>query len=154
VATPDITLLAPATRADYTFGGWYGNARFTGDAVTEIPTGSTGNKTFYAKWTVNSYNQPITLTINDFTDPAADAFTETTFTMAKSGESKTKTINISGLDSNGATAVWHIGLAQIGTGRSVTLSAANLSLGKHTLRVTALYGGVKYSKELAFTVME
>ena len=45
-----ITLPTP-TREGYTFGGWYDNADFEGTAVTEILTGSTGNKTFYAKWT-------------------------------------------------------------------------------------------------------
>jgi uncharacterized repeat protein (TIGR02543 family) len=45
----DITLVA-ATRDDYTFGGWYDNDEFNGTAVTSIPTGSTGDKAFYAKW--------------------------------------------------------------------------------------------------------
>ena len=30
---------------------WYDNENFYGDIVTNIPKGSTGNKTFYAKWT-------------------------------------------------------------------------------------------------------
>jgi uncharacterized repeat protein (TIGR02543 family) len=47
--------LAAATRGSYTFGGWYDNSGFTGSAVTSIPQGSTGNKTFYAKWTAVSY---------------------------------------------------------------------------------------------------
>ena len=40
-------LIAPAAKV---FGGWYDNAACTGDPVTEIPAGSTGNKTFYARW--------------------------------------------------------------------------------------------------------
>jgi uncharacterized repeat protein (TIGR02543 family) len=44
-----ITLPTP-TKDGYTFDGWYNNAEFTGTAVTEIPAGSTGNRTFYAKW--------------------------------------------------------------------------------------------------------
>lgn len=32
------------------FGGWYDNDRYTGDAVTAITSGSSGNKTFYARW--------------------------------------------------------------------------------------------------------
>ena len=39
-----------APRDGYTFAGWYDNADFEGDAVTEVPVGSIGNKTFYAKW--------------------------------------------------------------------------------------------------------
>jgi uncharacterized repeat protein (TIGR02543 family) len=42
--------LAPPSRQGYIFTGWYDNADFSGDAVAEIPAGSTGNKDFYAKW--------------------------------------------------------------------------------------------------------
>jgi len=37
-------------REGYTFAGWYDNPDFEGDAVTEVPLGSSGDKTFYAKW--------------------------------------------------------------------------------------------------------
>lgn len=42
-------------REGYTFAGWYDNPDFEGDAVTEVPLGSSGDKTFYAKWTPESY---------------------------------------------------------------------------------------------------
>ena len=44
-----ITLDAP-TKDGYTFAGWFDNAEFTGSAVTTITAGSTGDKTFWAKW--------------------------------------------------------------------------------------------------------
>ena len=44
-----VTLLAP-TQAGYIFGGWYDNEGLNGDPVTTIPEGSSGDKTFYAKW--------------------------------------------------------------------------------------------------------
>ena len=47
-------------RTGYTFGGWYNNAEFTGSAITSF-TGQTGNKTFYAKWTLISYDISYTL---------------------------------------------------------------------------------------------
>jgi uncharacterized repeat protein (TIGR02543 family) len=50
VASGLITLQAP-TKASATFGGWYDNGGFSGSAITQIAAGSTGNKTFYAKWT-------------------------------------------------------------------------------------------------------
>lgn len=34
----------------FVFVGWFDNAEFEGNAATEIPQGSTGDKTFYAKW--------------------------------------------------------------------------------------------------------
>ena len=43
--------LGEATGRDgYAFDGWYTNEDFEGDAVTEIPKGSTGDITLYAKW--------------------------------------------------------------------------------------------------------
>ncbi len=47
--------LPEPTRAGYTFGGWYKNSGLTGTAVTSITTIDTGAKTYYAKWTANTY---------------------------------------------------------------------------------------------------
>ncbi|MBO5012966.1 MAG: InlB B-repeat-containing protein [Paludibacteraceae bacterium] len=49
IETPTITLKDP-TKTGYTFNGWYSEAGFT-NKVTQIATGSTGDKTLYAKWT-------------------------------------------------------------------------------------------------------
>jgi uncharacterized repeat protein (TIGR02543 family) len=49
-----LTLSTP-TWTGYTFGGWYETSAFTGSAVTSIPAGSMGNKTFYAQWTATPY---------------------------------------------------------------------------------------------------
>ena len=49
VETETITLKDPV-KAGYTFGGWYKTEDFTGNAVTEIIQGTTGNITLYAKW--------------------------------------------------------------------------------------------------------
>ena len=51
----DTITLANPTRKGYTFGGWYTDAKFTTKA-TKIASCSTGNKTFYAKWTINKYS--------------------------------------------------------------------------------------------------
>lgn len=48
------TLKAP-TRKGYTFKGWYSDSKYK-NKVTKIKKGSTGNKTFYAKWAANKYN--------------------------------------------------------------------------------------------------
>ena len=39
------------TKTGYGFSGWYLSSDFSDDRCTEIPLGSVGNKTFYAKWT-------------------------------------------------------------------------------------------------------
>ena len=54
VESETITLKAPA-KAGYTFEGWYMAEDFTGEAVTEIPQGTTGDITLYAKWELVSY---------------------------------------------------------------------------------------------------
>ena len=48
--------LPEPTKKGYEFLGWYANAEFTGSAVTVIPAGSTGDKTFWAKWKVIPYS--------------------------------------------------------------------------------------------------
>lgn len=57
---PEVSLVEGAalpipTKIGYTFAGWYENPELTGDPVTDVPTGSTVNVTFYAKWTPNTY---------------------------------------------------------------------------------------------------
>ena len=60
--------LAEASKDGYTFGGWYSDAAFTADnEVTEIATGSTGNKEFFAKFS-ETYN--ITYNLNGGTNAA------------------------------------------------------------------------------------
>ena len=54
IETETITL-KPASRTGYTFKGWFNNEKCTGDAVTQIVKGSTGNKKFWAKWEANKY---------------------------------------------------------------------------------------------------
>lgn len=57
---PEYSLVAGAalpipTKTGYTFAGWYENQEFSGDPVTDVPTDSTENLNFYAKWTANTY---------------------------------------------------------------------------------------------------
>ncbi|MEG2583967.1 MAG: InlB B-repeat-containing protein, partial [Oscillospiraceae bacterium] len=50
-----ITLNSPSNRLGYTFDGWYDNAEFSGTEVTTIELGNSSDKSFYAKWRVDSY---------------------------------------------------------------------------------------------------
>ena len=43
------------SKTGYTFGGWYTDTKYT-TKVTEISASTTGDKTYYAKMTANSYN--------------------------------------------------------------------------------------------------
>ena len=69
-----IPLMTP-TREGYTFGDWYSDVAFTTSA-TEIVAGTTGDKTFYAKWEtvlslVDAYRDN---TISIYPNPANDHF--------------------------------------------------------------------------------
>lgn len=55
IDSESITLPTPS-REGYTFDGWSSSDEFTGDAIINIPSGSVGNKTFYAKWAPNKYD--------------------------------------------------------------------------------------------------
>ena len=106
VDTSTITLANP-TKTGYTFGGWYSDANFT-TKVTQIAKGSTGNKTFYAKWTANkitvdyneyggaaiangSCNYDGTLTLPT-TSPVRDGFTFNGWLMADGTVQKTGSV--------------------------------------------------------------
>ncbi|MEA4815471.1 MAG: InlB B-repeat-containing protein [Lachnospiraceae bacterium] len=60
------TLPTP-TKTGHTFGGWYITTNFSGSAVTSIIGTDTGNKTYYAKWTANSYT--IAYNLNEGINP-------------------------------------------------------------------------------------
>ena len=48
-----VTLPTNVTRSGYTFNGWYASSDFSGSVVTSIGSTETGNKTYWAKWTIN-----------------------------------------------------------------------------------------------------
>ena len=49
------TLPTDVTKTGYTFSGWYTNSSYIGGSVASVLPSETGDKTFYAKWTVNEY---------------------------------------------------------------------------------------------------
>lgn len=49
-----VTLPVP-TKTGHNFMGWFINSAFDGEPVTEISAGDYGNKTFYAKWEIITY---------------------------------------------------------------------------------------------------
>ena len=51
-------------KTGYSFEGWFAEDDFSGQVVEKIPAGSTGDKTFYAKWKVSA----ITVSLNERKD--------------------------------------------------------------------------------------
>lgn len=54
ITSSDIILKNP-TKTGHAFNGWYSDSACT-NQITTIAEGSTGNRTFYAKWTANTYS--------------------------------------------------------------------------------------------------
>ena len=50
------TLPTDVTKTGHTFAGWYANEDLSGNPVLAIGTSEYGNKTYWAKWTVNTYS--------------------------------------------------------------------------------------------------
>ena len=60
IESVNITLQSP-TQTSYTFDRWY-DSNTGGNQVTSIPSGSTGNRTLWARWFVNIITQPAATT--------------------------------------------------------------------------------------------
>ena len=85
VKSNDITLNNPS-KTGYTFAGWYENAGFEGQAITgvAIATGSTGGKTFYAKWKKLLTN--VDITVESIADQTYTGNAITPAVVVKDGE--------------------------------------------------------------------
>ncbi|WP_315323161.1 InlB B-repeat-containing protein [Stomatobaculum longum] len=83
VLDPDFTL-APATRAGYTFLGWFDNAALSGTAVTTLHSMDATDRHYYARWgSPNSYQ--IYYHANDTAaNPATNPNTVTSYTVLSS----------------------------------------------------------------------
>ncbi len=79
IESETITLPTPVY-AKHIFKGWYTESDFSGNPVTTVPKGSTGEKTFYAKW-VSSYD--ISYELNGGTNPenAPDVYSKESETI-------------------------------------------------------------------------
>ena len=65
-------IISDASKTGYTFDGWYSENTFE-NRIYSISTNSSGNKTFYAKFNINTYN--ITYNLNDGTHNNATTYT-------------------------------------------------------------------------------
>lgn len=123
--------LESATRRGYVFDGWYTNAGCTADAkITTITSGSTGDITLWAKWTLANYNITYNLNGGEFTSDNPKNYT------IESGD-----ITLNAPTKRGYTFVGWMGTDITGTVISVTIR--NNSTGDRTY--TAVWEIVDYS---------
>ncbi len=96
----DTIKLEKLSRTGYTFGGWYKDSKFK-TRVKTIDTGSTGNRTLYAKWTANKY----TVKFVGGSKTTGKMTNQTNFTYGKSVKLKANTFKKKGYVFKGWTTV-------------------------------------------------
>ena len=145
--------LAAPSRTGFSFGGWYAESDFSGTAVTEIPAGSTGNKTFYAQWqsevTVN-----ISVWVNEDGNILVSGDDPVISKTSSGGNASTFTAEVTSAYSG---VQWYLNGFPItgtqGTAQSITIKAADYSNGTYILGVTVAKDAVPYSTDIRFTVV-
>lgn len=141
VETPTIEFAAPS-KTGYTFNGWYAEKDFSGDNVTELPQGSYGDVTLYAKWTANKYTITYldTKLITDVTDATKVNSSSSCLSVATKNE-PTSIYAIVG--ENGKHAIYYA--KSYSYNRSFIITIVNLSVGK-TLKARTTCSASGYNK--------
>jgi uncharacterized repeat protein (TIGR02543 family) len=155
------TIIKPADPARPGFGlnGWYKDVglsddwNFATDAVTE-------NRTLYAKWTRNTLD--ITLDVGDITDINPSFPTIVISKTAAAPYFTTANVSVTESAYDSGSITWMVpkvgmGTDVTGTGASFELDAENVNYnttGVHFLKLEVKIGGVSYSKNIPFTIVD
>lgn len=141
--------LKSATKDNYIFGGWFDNSSCTGTAVTSISTTATGNKTYYAKWTLSA--TPQLASISDVSKTVND----TTFNVSATiNNSNYASGTLSVTASSGTTSVATVGTVSK-SGDNVTIPLTVKGPGTSTITVTLKDGSTTVdTKTFTVTVAE
>ncbi len=99
-----VTIL-DATKENKTFGGWYDNSSFTGNAITST-SGLSGDLTLYAKWN-SSLNDVATQYILALVDGYSSSSTDTITLSAPTGATCTNTLAYDGTTDNNLRYIGH-----------------------------------------------
>jgi uncharacterized repeat protein (TIGR02543 family) len=143
VTTEGITLKAPVY-AGHSFGGWHSDSTFTTPAGV-ILRGSTGNKTFYAKWLPGV---PLTITLHPV--PGDPPLSDVSMLL---GSSREFTVAAYG----GTASQWYWDGAEIGgaTNAAYTVIGSERGAGIYVLSVVVTTaGGEKVSAHCWVTIKE
>jgi uncharacterized repeat protein (TIGR02543 family) len=137
------------TLGGWDFLGWF--SALSGGTKYTWPHILAGDVTMYAHWAI-AYDKTIEWTIAGFTDEADSLSDKLGLSLAKPSGSATIWIDLENRTIAPNDIIWYMGLVEIGRGQSIEVTAGNLTVGKHILRVTVKYQGILYSKEFAVTV--
>jgi uncharacterized repeat protein (TIGR02543 family) len=130
----------------YTFTRWNTQADGSGTGFTGSTTVG-GDITVYAQWA-----WPSEITFNP--DAGDGAFSDTDFTLSKSGSGNPASQTISITGSGYTDPRWMVDGTLKGTGASITLDAADYGVGGHNLSLIIRKNGVSWSRDIAFTITE
>lgn len=104
------TLPSDVTRTNYEFAGWFDNSELTGTAVTNISTTATGDKEFWAKWTLVAVDRVLDIVDWEVTGNKITGLT----------------INANGLKTLGGSTDWKVRIGE--TEKDKDARAANRTL--------------------------
>ncbi|MEE3429095.1 MAG: InlB B-repeat-containing protein [Ruminococcus sp.] len=141
--------LKSASKDNYIFGGWFDNSSCTGTAVTSISTTATGNKTYYAKWTLAA--TPQLASISDVSKTVNDTSFNVSATINNSSYAS-GTLSVTA--SSGTTSVATVGSVSK-SGDNVTIPLTVKGPGTSTITVTLKDGSTTVdTKTFTVTVAE
>jgi uncharacterized repeat protein (TIGR02543 family) len=131
------------TRGGYNFAGWNTQPNGSGAAFGQSSEVN-GDITVYAGWVYEQFN----ITLN--ADDGDGAFSQVTFTVSKGGGTGLQTVTVTG--SGYTNPRWFVDGELAGTDSGIDISAADYTVGGHSLTLLITKGGVSWSKDLSFTV--
>ena len=144
-ASNDITLPNPTKSSD-PFIGWYDNANLYGTAITKIVKGSSGNKTFYARYNSSTVIPPDNIKLSE-----AKAALNVGYASGDSANSVTKNVTLATTGLHGVGVSWATSDAStITTGGVVTRKEAGDTT--VTLTATLTVGGLTDTKVFTLVV--
>ncbi len=126
-------LLPKLTKTGWAFSGWFTDSTFSGNPVISIPSGSTGNRQFFAKWTSASITEVTVSQENDLNLTYDDA----TLTFTVSGGSGLYTWSLDGV-------------VQSASGTKYTIDTTDLVSGTYVVTVDC--GGLSATASVKITV--
>jgi uncharacterized repeat protein (TIGR02543 family) len=140
--TIDALPTAPV-QSGYNFAGW--NTQSNGSGTSFIAsTRVSADITVHAQWALADF------TITLYLDAGEGAFSQSSFTVYKSGGTAGQTVTLSGTGYTNPR--WYVDANLAQSGNSISINAADYTAGGHFLTLKVNRNDAPWSKEIAFTV--